>query len=74
MLRVKKDVPAFTVNTGLINIQVDENTSQENLAIVAGMPEFEGLIEGETQSIASGQALPEKENKATTKNTKENEK
>jgi hypothetical protein len=74
MLRVKKDVAAFTVNTGVINIQVDKNTSQENLAIVAGIAEFEGLIEGEMQNIASAQASPEKENKVVTQKNKDNEK
>lgn len=73
MLRLKKDALPFTVNTGVINIQVDKNTCQENLAIVAGMPEFKGLIDGETQSIASGQALPEKENKVVIKKTQQDE-
>ena len=66
MYAVKRDVPAFTVNTGKINIQVDKATSQENLAIVAGMPEYAGLIE-EAQA-------PEKENKTITKKNQENEK
>jgi hypothetical protein len=44
MFLIKKDVPAFTVNTGEINIQVDKATSQENLAIVAAMPEYADLI------------------------------
>lgn len=66
MFVIKKDVPAFTVNTGTINIQVDKNTTQENLSIVAAMSEY-------ADSVAEVSDKPVAENKVSNKKTQENE-
>ena len=67
MYRIKKDTPAFTVNTGEFNIQVDGNTSQEDLEKVARLPEYEGLIVSDVKVTTAT-----KENKVITSKTNEN--